>query len=73
VSAAAFKFMVAMDAVARSEALPALPSKMNGPASFRGVIGPSAPVRASPKEDGRPFGLGVRVIARSVRGFGLSR
>jgi len=52
---------------------PALPSKMKGPASFLGVIGPSTPANASPDEEDNPFGLGVRVDVRSMRELDCSR
>ena len=54
-------------------ARPALPSKMNGPASFLGVIGPSTPVTASTDDGCNPFGLGVRVDPRSGCAVGSPR
>jgi hypothetical protein len=54
-------------------ARPALPSNMNGPASFLGVIGPSTPVTASIDDGCSPFGLGVRVSPRSLCALGSPR
>jgi hypothetical protein len=72
-SAAAPKFTDVMEASLTSEGRPALPSKTNGPASFLGVIGPSVPAKTSDKEEGMPFGLGVRDRLRPMRGSGCSR
>lgn len=58
-SGVAAKFNVA---IRTPGALPALPSKTNGPASFRGVIGPSAAVEGSPFAANLLCGLGVRSI-----------
>jgi hypothetical protein len=73
VFAAAAKVIVAIVASLESEARPALPSNTKGPMSFLGVIGPSTPVKASAKEAPKPFGLGVRVMPRSVSECGCPR
>ena len=69
-SAAAVRFIVASAASRTSDPRPALPSKMKGPASFLGVIGPSTPAKASPTDEDNPFGLGVRVEVRSMCDLG---
>ena len=56
-----------------SEGRPPLPSKIKGPASFLGVIGPSAPVEGSTTNEWWLLGLGVRVTDRSTREAGWSR
>ncbi len=72
-SAAAVRFIVGSAASRISDPRPALPSKMKGPASFLGVMGPSTPDKASPTEADSPLGLGVRVEVRSMCDPGCSR
>ena len=72
-SAASSRFMLATFANLMPAARPALPSNMNGPASFLGVNGPSTPVTASMDDGCNPFGLGVRVSPRSEWALGSPR
>lgn len=72
-SAAAVRFIAGSAANWISDPRPALPSKMKGPASFLGVMGPSTPPKASRAEEDNPFGLGVLVDVRSMCDPGCSR
>jgi hypothetical protein len=67
------RFIVGSAASRISDPRPALPSKIKGPASFLGVIGPSTPAKASAVKEDKPFGLGVRVEVRCMCDPGCSR